>query len=80
MPAFGAVLGLSSQALFFAVITGNTDKSREVGGRGIAHLERLSAPAEDPRPSLHDRTVHPRGSSTYSPDLNISIKIFSDAK
>jgi len=35
MPAFGAVLGLSSHALFFAVIAEKTDKSREVGGRGI---------------------------------------------
>ena len=35
MPAFGAVLGLSSQALFFEVTTEKTDKSQAVGGRGI---------------------------------------------
>ena len=35
MPAFGAVLGLSSRAPFFAVITEKTDKSQAVGGRGM---------------------------------------------
>ena len=35
MPAFGAVLGLSSRAPFLAVITEKTDKSRTVGGRGM---------------------------------------------
>src|ERR1700730_13567282 len=35
MPAFGAVLGICSQAVFFGVITEKADKSREVGGRGI---------------------------------------------
>jgi hypothetical protein len=38
MPAFGAVLGLSSRAPFFAVRTEKTDKSQAVGGRGIPPL------------------------------------------
>ena len=38
MPAFGAVLGLSSHALFFVVITEKTDKSQAVGGHGMPPL------------------------------------------
>jgi hypothetical protein len=35
MPAFGAMLRRSSQALFFEVTTQKTDKSQAVGERGI---------------------------------------------
>ena len=49
MPAFGAMLRLRSQALFFEVTTEKTDKSQAVGERGIPPFKerRVGHPAQD---------------------------------